>query len=61
MQADVSGDDTPIERWQNEITHISGVSKVGKNLSEKYKIQKDRLLIIISNAVRFLYLQCFSI
>jgi hypothetical protein len=33
MRADVSGDDTPIERWQNEITHISGVSKLGKNLS----------------------------
>jgi hypothetical protein len=54
MRADVSGDDTTIERWQNEITHIFGVSKVGKNLSGKYKRQKDRLLIIISNAVRSL-------
>jgi hypothetical protein len=47
MRADVSSGDTLIERWQNKITNISGISWLGKDINRKYKIGKERLVIII--------------
>ena len=46
--AAVSKGDTPIERWQNKIRHLRRFLKGwAKNLSGKYKKEKERLLAII--------------
>ena len=46
--AAVSRGDTPIERWQNKIRHLRRFLKGwAKNLSGKYRKEKERLLAII--------------
>src|SRR6266540_585751 len=46
--AAVSSGDTPIERWQNKIRHLRWFLKGwAKNLSGKYRKEKERLLAII--------------